>query len=83
MISLRNKFLLLVLFLSFSSMAVFAQLKKEPVWKMVSSKPTAKIGDEVEIVLTSVIEKDWYMYSNDMDPQFGPYCCGVYMEKGP
>lgn len=83
MISLRNKFLLLVLFLSFSSMAVFAQLKKEPVWKMVSSKPTAKIGDEVEIVLTSVIEKDWYMYSNDMDPNLGPIAAEFTWKKDP
>lgn len=51
---------------------LFAQLKKDPVWKITSNKTEAKIGDEVEISLTSVIEKDWYMYSNDMDPNLGP-----------
>lgn len=81
MISLRNKFLLLILLFSFSSTAVFAQLKKEPVWKMASNKPNAKIGDEVEIVLTSVIEKDWYMYSNDMDPNLGPIAAEFSWKK--
>ena len=83
MISSRYKFLLLVLLLSISSTAVFAQLKKEPVWKMVSSKPNAKIGEEVEIVLTSVIEKDWYMYSNDMDPNLGPIAAEFSWKKDP
>lgn len=83
MIRLRYKFLLLVLLFTISSTGVFAQLKKEPVWKMVCSKPTAKIGDEVEIVLTSVIEKDWYMYSNDMDPNLGPIAAEFSWKKDP
>ncbi len=81
MIRLRYKFLLLVLLFTVSSNGVFAQLKKEPIWKMVCSKPTAKIGDEVEIVLTSVIEKDWYMYSNDMDPNLGPIAAEFSWKK--
>jgi thiol:disulfide interchange protein DsbD len=84
MISSKNKFLLLlVLLFSISSTAVFAQLKKEPVWKMVSSKPNAKVGDEVEIILTSVIEKDWYMYSNDFDPNLGPIAAEFNWKKDP
>ncbi|MFY7732315.1 MAG: cytochrome c biogenesis protein CcdA [Bacteroidia bacterium] len=83
MIRLRYKFLLLVLLFTISSNGVFAQLKKEPIWKMVCSKPTAKIGDEVEIVLTSVIEKDWYMYSNDMDPNLGPIAAEFSWKKDP
>ena len=83
MIRLRYKFLLLVLLFTISSNGVFAQLKKEPVWKVVCSKPTAKIGDEVEILLTSVIEKDWYMYSNDMDPNLGPIAAEFGWKKDP
>lgn len=68
-----NKSFLFLFLLSFLGLQpLFAQLKKDPVWKMVSNKTEAKIGDEVEIILTSVIEKDWYMYSNDMDPNIGP-----------
>lgn len=84
MIRLKNTFLLALLFLfSITSTTLFAQLKKDPVWKMVSSKPTAKIGDEVEIVLTSVIEKDWYMYSNDFDPNLGPIAAEFSWKKDP
>ena len=73
MIQTKNKliFLLSILF-SFTFSNLFAQLKNTPVWKISSSKTAANIGDEIDIVLTSVIEKDWYMYSNDMDPNLGP-----------
>lgn len=67
-----RSFLFLFLLTFGSLQPLFAQLKKDPVWKITSNKTEAKIGDEVEISLTSVIEKDWYMYSNDMDPNLGP-----------
>ena len=73
MIQTKNKLILLVTILfSFTFSNLFAQLKNTPVWKITSSKTAANIGDEIDIVLTSVIEKDWYMYSNDMDPNLGP-----------
>ncbi len=73
MIQTKNKFIFLVtLIFSFTFSNLFAQLKNVPVWKLTSSKISAKVGDEIDIVLTSVIEKDWYMYSNDMDPNLGP-----------
>lgn len=69
----KNKFIFLITILfSFTFSNLFAQLKNTPVWKLTCSKTEAKIGDEIDIVLTSVIEKDWYMYSNDMDPNLGP-----------
>lgn len=73
MIQTKNKLVFLVTILfSFAFSNLFAQLKNTPVWKITSSKTAANIGDEIDIVLTSVIEKDWYMYSNDMDPNLGP-----------
>ncbi len=73
MIQTKKKLIFLVTILfSFAFSNLFAQLKNVPVWKLTSSKTAANIGDEIDIVLTSVIEKDWYMYSNDMDPNLGP-----------
>jgi thiol:disulfide interchange protein DsbD len=73
MIQTKNKLIFLVTILfCFTFSNLFAQLKNTPVWKISSSKTAANIGDEIDIVLTSVIEKDWYMYSNDMDPNLGP-----------
>lgn len=41
-------------------------------WTYTFSKSEVKTGEEVELILKAVIEKDWYMYSNDMDPNLGP-----------
>ncbi|MFZ4799382.1 MAG: cytochrome c biogenesis protein CcdA [Bacteroidia bacterium] len=69
----KNKFIFLVtIFFSFTFSNLYAQLKNVPTWKINSSKKEAKVSDIIDVVLTSVIEKDWYMYSNDMDPNLGP-----------
>lgn len=50
----------------------FAQLKQKPDWNIAYSKTEVNIGDEIELIFTSPIEKDWYMYSNDFDENLGP-----------
>ncbi|MBW7844419.1 MAG: thioredoxin family protein [Bacteroidia bacterium] len=47
-------------------------LSKDPEWKVEVDKPNAKVGDEITLTFTSIIEKNWYMYSNDFDPNLGP-----------
>lgn len=73
----------LLTLLGFNS-ALFAQshsqpsvLKETPKWTITADKKEIKIGDEVTLTLTSVIEKDWYMYSNDFDPNLGPIAAEV------
>lgn len=56
-------------------------LSKTPEWKTTLSKKDAKIGDEVTITFTSAIEKNWYMYSNDFDPNLGPIAAEFTFEK--
>ena len=56
-------------------------LKKTPVWKITADKKEAAIGDEVTLTLTSEIEKNWYMYSNDFDPNLGPIVAEIIFEK--
>ncbi len=76
------KFLFLaVLYFGLQSNTLLAQLKTDPVWKISSNKTSAKVGDEIEITLTSVIQKDWYMYSNDFDPNLGPIAAEFTWEK--
>jgi thiol:disulfide interchange protein DsbD len=53
-------------------LATFAQLKQKPNWDITYSKTEVNIGDEIEITFSSLIEKDWYMYSNDFDENLGP-----------
>lgn len=58
-------------------------LKKNPEWKITTDKKDVKIGDEVEIIFTSEIEKNWYMYSNDFDPNLGPIAASITFTKHP
>lgn len=47
-------------------------LSKTPEWSVSVDKKDVKVGDEITVTFTSIIEKDWYMYSNDFDPNLGP-----------
>jgi len=58
-------------------------LKKNPEWKITPDKKEVKTGDEVEITFTSEIEKNWYMYSNDFDPNLGPIAASITFTKHP
>jgi thiol:disulfide interchange protein DsbD len=59
------------------------QLKQKPDWKISFTKTELKPGDETEIVFTSDIEKDWYMYSSDFDENLGPIVTTFTYEKHP
>jgi thiol:disulfide interchange protein len=56
-------------------------LKKTPEWKISIDKKEVKVGDELTITFESVIEKDWYMYSNDFDPNLGPIAADFTFKK--
>lgn len=56
-------------------------LKKTPEWKITADQKEVKVGDEVTLTLTSEIEKDWYMYSNDFDPNLGPIVAEITFDK--
>ncbi|MFI5221820.1 MAG: cytochrome c biogenesis protein CcdA [Bacteroidia bacterium] len=58
-------------------------LKKNPSWKITIDKTEVKAGEEVEITFTSEIEKNWYMYSSDFDPNLGPIAASITFTKHP
>ncbi len=49
-----------------------AQLQQKPTWELKTSKQEVKIGDELELIFTTKIQKDWYMYSSDFSEKVGP-----------
>jgi thiol:disulfide interchange protein len=59
----------LSLLISFSSTA---QILTPTKWSWKLSSTTLKVGDEVDIIFTVTIDKDWYVYANDFDPDCGP-----------
>lgn len=56
-------------------------LSKTPEWVVTVDKKEVMLGDEIVATFTSTIEKDWYMYSNDFDPNLGPIAAEFTFEK--
>lgn len=50
----------------------YSQVLKPAEWQVNWSTLPTKSGQEVEIVFLATIDKDWYLYSNDFDPNLGP-----------
>jgi thiol:disulfide interchange protein DsbD len=64
--------LLFTLIVSLFVLNASAQIEKHVSWTYSLSKPEVKIGEEVELIFTGKIDKNWYVYSTDMDPKLGP-----------
>jgi len=60
-----------------------AQLQQKPTWELKTSKQEVKIGEELELVFISKIQKDWYMYSSDFSESVGPTVARFDFEKHP
>lgn len=61
----------LLLFISLS-LSAFAQVLKPISWEVQLSSSSPNVGDEIEIRFKAKIDKKWYLYSNDFDPDLGP-----------
>lgn len=45
---------------------------KPASWNYEPSTNEAETGDELELIFYAYIDKDWYLYSTDFDPDLGP-----------
>lgn len=68
---MKPKFLF-AFFLSCLYFSAYAQIIKPAKWSYSTSKKEVKAGAEVDLVFTVTIDKDWYVYSSDFDPDLGP-----------
>lgn len=66
---LRTVFLLLGLVVTFASNA---QVIKPISWQHELSNKDPKVGDTLSLIFKATIDKDWYLYSSDFDPDLGP-----------
>lgn len=62
-------FLFSFLLLSFYASA---QLIAPPKWTIQLADKNPSVGSEVKITFKAQIPRDWYIYSNDFDPDLGP-----------
>jgi len=68
----RSIFLFIIICAFFTNTHVNAQIQKHAHWTYTLSKNDVKQGEIVDLVFTAVLDKDWYLYSSDFDPDLGP-----------
>ncbi|MBB6612752.1 thioredoxin family protein [Pontibacter sp. Tf4] len=60
-----------------------AQVLKPATWSYDVSKKQVAVGEEVELIFNVRIDKDWYLYSSDFDPELGPMVTEFTFAKHP
>ncbi|MBV6645739.1 MAG: thioredoxin family protein [Cyclobacteriaceae bacterium] len=59
-------------FLLLLGSSAFGQILDPIDWSNKMSEEDVSAGSEIDLVFTATIEKDWYLYSSDFDPELGP-----------
>lgn len=74
------KILTLLLLLAVS---VSAQILTPTKWSWRASKTNVTVGDEIDLIFNATIDKDWYIYANEFDPDCGPMLTTVTLTADP
>jgi thiol:disulfide interchange protein len=61
----------------------FAQILKPAKWSWQASATSVRVGDEIDLIFNATIDSDWYMYSNDFDPDCGPLLTTITINPDP
>ncbi|MBT32698.1 MAG: disulfide bond formation protein DsbD [Thalassobius sp.] len=67
--------------LTFIAFSIFAQIENHVSWKKKTSKQEVSVGEEIDLIFEADIDKDWYLYSSDFDPDLGPMITEFKFEK--
>lgn len=49
-----------------------AQVLTPTKWSWKASSTSVNVGDQIDLIFNATIEKDWYIYANEFDPECGP-----------
>ncbi|RIJ43244.1 disulfide bond formation protein DsbD [Pontibacter oryzae] len=60
-----------------------AQVLKPATWSHEYSKKQVAVGEEIDLVFNVKIDKNWYLYSSDFDPDLGPMVTEFKFQKNP
>ncbi|NDK57558.1 protein-disulfide reductase DsbD family protein [Pontibacter fetidus] len=77
------KLLLTIVLLWLFAFSAVAQVLKPASWSYDVSKKQVTVGEEVELIFNVRIDKDWYLYSSDFDPELGPMVTEFKFAKNP
>jgi thiol:disulfide interchange protein len=64
----------------FASFSTVAQILEPSSWKHSTSQQEVKVGDQLDLIFTATIDKNWYLYSSDFDPDCGPMVTTFHFE---
>ena len=76
-----NKVLYLAISFLFLSLSLSAQVISPPKWDIQLEKKDPKVGEEVTLVLKASIPTNWYIYSNEFDPDLGPLLTEINLDE--
>ncbi len=77
------KQLVFTLLLFVAALGAQAQVLKPATWSYDVSKKQVAVGEEIELIFNVRIDKDWYLYSSDFDPELGPMVTEFKFAKHP
>jgi thiol:disulfide interchange protein DsbD len=64
--------LIVLLALVLNTYTATAQILEPSKWTFNYAKTTAKVGDEIDVIIKVKLDEGWYLYSSDFDPNLGP-----------
>lgn len=67
-----NKFLKVFALFFLLGAATYAQVLTPTKWSWKASSTSVNVGDQIDLIFNATIEKDWYIYANEFDPECGP-----------
>ena len=71
---------LAAVFFIFSANFTFSQVLEPSQWTYDATKTSVEIGEDIDLTFTATIDKDWYLYSSDFDPDCGPMVTTFFFE---
>ena len=63
------------------SLALSAQVISPPKWEIQLDQKNPQVGDELALIFKAAIPTNWYIYSNEFDPNLGPLLTEVKLEE--
>ena len=83
MLPSSRKFLLLLLLLGLHVGSLSAQVLTPTKLATTVGKPTAKVGDELDLIVNARMQANWHLYATNFDPDLGPTVFSFTFVKNP
>ena len=78
-----TRFTAIFLITLLSAIAAWGQILRPVTWSWAPSKTNVKTGEEIDLIFTVRVDRNWYVYANDFDPDCGPMLTTVTLEEHP